>query len=164
MIGKLSSAWSALRIGLGLVALLAGLDKFFHILTDWGAYLGPWAERLLPSGADGFMHVAGAIEIAIGILILAGFARVGGYILAAWMLGIAIALAATGRYFDVAVGAIAMALAAFTLARLAKLRQDSEAFEEALEQAAVRGPLWRLWTERAPVTTERGLDLYRRTP
>ena len=163
MIGKPSSAWSALRIGLGLVALLAGLDKFFDVLTDWSAYLGPWVERVLPVGADTLMPVVGAIEMGIGILILTGFARVGGYILAAWLVAIALALTTTGRSFDVAVGAIAMAIAAFTVARLAKMRQDSEAFEEALEQAAVRGPIWRLWTDRAPVTTERGLDLYRRT-
>jgi hypothetical protein len=116
-----------------------------------------------PVDAETFMHVVGAIEIGIGLLILVGFVRVGGYILTAWLVGIAMALATTGRFFDVAVGAIAMALAAFALARLAKMRQDSEAFDDALQLDAVRGPLWRLWTDRTPVTTERSLDLYRRT-
>jgi hypothetical protein len=34
---------------------LAGLDKFFNVLTDWGVYLSPLAERYLasPSGILG---------------------------------------------------------------------------------------------------------------
>ena len=48
MIGKLSSAWWALRMGSGLAAFLAGLDKFFNILTGWAMYPSPWAGRLLP--------------------------------------------------------------------------------------------------------------------
>ncbi len=34
---NLQSAWWALRIGLGLAAFLAGLDKFFNILDGSGA-------------------------------------------------------------------------------------------------------------------------------
>ena len=37
----LNSAWWALRIGLGLAAFLAGLDKFFNLLTNWTTYLNP---------------------------------------------------------------------------------------------------------------------------
>ena len=38
------SAWWALRIGLALIAFLAGLDKFFNILTDWSMYVSPLAN------------------------------------------------------------------------------------------------------------------------
>ena len=44
----LDSAWWALRIGLGLGPFLAGLDKFFNLLTDWGMYLSPLAEGTCP--------------------------------------------------------------------------------------------------------------------
>ena len=40
-IKKLDSSWWALRVGLGLAAVLAGLDKFFNLLTNWNMYLSP---------------------------------------------------------------------------------------------------------------------------
>src|SRR5262245_3113521 len=42
---KLNSVWWALRVGLGLGPFLAGLDKFFNVLTDWSMYLSPLMER-----------------------------------------------------------------------------------------------------------------------
>jgi hypothetical protein len=51
---KLKSSWWALRISLGLAASLAALDKFFNLLTNWGLYVSPVAERFLPvSGHTG---------------------------------------------------------------------------------------------------------------
>ena len=51
-------------------------------------------------------------------LILAGFTQLGGYIAAIWLLCIAVNLLTSGRYFDIAVRDIALAVSAFTLARL----------------------------------------------
>ena len=48
----LASAWWALRIGMGLGPFLAGLDKFFNVLTDWGMYLSPLATKILPIPAE----------------------------------------------------------------------------------------------------------------
>ena len=129
MNGKLSSAWWALRIGLGLGAFLAGLDKFFGILADWTAYLSPWAERLLPVSAPVFMRLVGVIEMGVGILLLAGFARLGGYVMMGWLLAIAANLVSTGTFFDLAVRDVEMALAAYTLARLTEVRQADAAPE-----------------------------------
>lgn len=131
MIGKLNSAWWALRIGLGLGAFLSGLDKFFNILTDWGMYLSPLAERLLPVSGPVFMRAVGVIEMAVGLLILAGFARLGGYILMAWLVGIVINLVSTGMFFDLAVRDVEIALAAYTLARLTEVRETAGGRENA---------------------------------
>lgn len=114
----LTTPWWALRIVLGAAAFLAGLDKFFNLLTDWAAYLSPLATTLLPMSPTAFMHVVGIIEMIVGAMILAGITRVGGYIAAAWMLCIAVNLVTTGRYFDIAVRDVALAVSAFTLARL----------------------------------------------
>jgi uncharacterized membrane protein YphA (DoxX/SURF4 family) len=141
---KLNSAWWALRIGLGLAAFLAGLDKFFNILTDWGMYLSPMVKELIPVSGDVFMRVVGVIEMAAGLLILAGFARIGGYVVMVWLVGIAISLLTTGRFFDVAVRDVEMALAAYTLARLTEVREASGARED----RPARRWGWRLWTER----------------
>jgi hypothetical protein len=53
---RLATAFWTLRIGLGLGAFLAGLDKFFNILTDWSMYLSPLATRVLPVSATVFMR------------------------------------------------------------------------------------------------------------
>jgi uncharacterized membrane protein YphA (DoxX/SURF4 family) len=115
---RLTTPWWALRIALGAAAFLAGLDKFFNLLADWTAYLSPTAAHLLPVAPSSFMHVAGVVEMAVGAAILTGYTRLGGYVAAAWLISIALNLVATGRYFDVAVRDVVMAIAAFTLARL----------------------------------------------
>lgn len=124
---QLNSAWWALRISLGLAAFLAGLDKFFNILTDWGSYLSPLVKDLIPVSGDVFMHLVGVIEMTVGALILAGFARIGAYVVMVWLLSIAISLLTTGRFFDVVVRDVVMALAAYTLARLAAVREAAGA-------------------------------------
>ena len=150
---KLDSAWWALRIGLGLAAFLAGLDKFFNILTDWAMYVSPTLERALPVSADVFLYVVGAIEMSVGVLILAGFTRVGGYVVMAWLVGIAASLVTTGRFFDVAVRDVEMAIAAYTLARLTEVRDAAAAREHPRSE---RG--WKLWTPRRPLVTGLGLE------
>lgn len=42
---RLNHAWWTLRIGFGLAPLLAGLDKFFNLLTSWEMYLSPAIPR-----------------------------------------------------------------------------------------------------------------------
>lgn len=117
-VNRLVTPWWALRVGLGGAAFLAGLDKFFNILTDWTAYLSPLAAHVLPVSASTFMHAVGVIEMAVGVAILAGLTQIGGYVAAAWLIAIAVNLVTTGRYFDVAVRDVEMAIGAFTLARL----------------------------------------------
>lgn len=115
---RLTTPWWSLRLVLGSAAFLAGLDKYFNVLADWNAYLSPLAAAVLPVSATTFMHVIGVVEMAVGGLILAGYTRLGGYVAAAWLIGIAANLVSSGHYFDVAVRDVAMAVAAFTLARL----------------------------------------------
>lgn len=119
---RLTHAFWALRIGLGLGAFLAGLDKFFNILTDWSMYLSPLATRIVPISATTFMHIVGVVEMIVGLVVLAGFTRLGGYVVMAWLIAIAINLITTGLFYDLAVRDIEIALGAFTLARLSEVR------------------------------------------
>ena len=121
---SLESLYRPLWLTYGLVPLLAGLDKFFNLLTDWPKYLAPWAANLLPVSAQTFMHVVGIIEIAVGLLVLTRWTRIGAWIAAAWLALIAVNLITMGL-FDIAVRDLAMAVGASTLARLAVLRQES---------------------------------------
>jgi len=126
---RLTTPWWALRVGLGAAAFLAGLDKFFNILADWQGYLSPMAAHLLPIGPTAFMHAVGVIEMAVGLAILAGLTQIGGYVAGLWLIGIALNLVTTGRYFDVAVRDVIMAIGAFTLARLTEAGVDAHATE-----------------------------------
>ncbi|HSP15305.1 MAG TPA: hypothetical protein VLV78_11185 [Thermoanaerobaculia bacterium] len=121
---RVNQAFWVLRIGLGLGAFLAGLDKFFNFLADWPMYLSPLATRVLPISAQTFMHMAGVIEMIVGLSILAGFTRIGGYVVMAWLIAIAINLVTTQMFYDIAVRDVEMSLAAFTLARLSEARSQ----------------------------------------
>ena len=135
MDNRLNAPRVALRFGIGLTATLAGLDKFFNLLADWGTYISPLAAHFLPFSTDTFMGIVGVIEFAVGAAILAGWTRLGAYVASAWLLGIAVNLVAAG-FFDVAVRDVVMSIAAFTLARLAEARQEvpSYGFSRGVDQ------------------------------
>lgn len=132
---RLNTPWMALKVGIGLTATLAGMDKFFNLLADWAAYVSPWAAQVLPVSSGTFMGIVGVIEIAVGAAILTGWTRLGAYAASVWLAGIAMNLAAAG-FYDVAVRDVVMSIAAFTLARLTEARQDvpAGAFNSIIEQ------------------------------
>jgi uncharacterized membrane protein YphA (DoxX/SURF4 family) len=103
-----------LRWTYGLVPIVAGIDKFFHFLTDWNKYLAPVVTDLIPLSPTSFMNIVGAVEIFAGILVLAR-PRLGSLVVGLWLIGIAINLVLTGQYYDVAVRDTVMAIGAFCL-------------------------------------------------
>lgn len=121
---KLETARQALRVGLGLGAFAAGLDKFFDLLTTWSMYLSPLAERLLPVGPAVFMRAVGVVEMLVGLAILTRWTRAGALAMAAWLACIAANLAAAGSFWDLVVRDLEVALAAYALARLTEWRAE----------------------------------------
>ena len=106
-----------LTITFGAVPIVAGLDKFTNLLTNWSNYLAPNIRSMLPMDAMAFMKVVGIIEIVAGILV---FVKpvIGAYVVMAWLISIALVLIIGGNYFDVAVRDLVMAIGAFMLAQL----------------------------------------------
>ncbi|HEY0556092.1 MAG TPA: hypothetical protein VGG20_17705 [Thermoanaerobaculia bacterium] len=121
---NLESLYRPLWLTYGLVPLLAGLDKFFNLLTFWPKYLSPTIAGLLPVSAQTFLYAVGVIEIVVGLLVLTRWTRLGAWIAMAWLILIAVNLATLGL-FDIAVRDLAMAVGAYTLARLAEMRQEA---------------------------------------
>ena len=117
MDSRLQTPAQAMRIAIGLMATLAGIDKFFNLLVDWSGYMSPVAAQLLPFSTDVFMGLVGVIEFAVGISILTALPVVGSYVASAWLLLVAVNLT-LGGYCDVAVRDVVLSIAAFTLARL----------------------------------------------
>jgi len=106
-----------MRYTYGLVPIVAGLDKFTNLLTDWKNYIAPSVNNALPFSASTFMAIVGVIEIIAGIIVLIR-PRLGGFIVMAWLIGIALNLLISGHYYDVAVRDLVMAIGAFSLAKL----------------------------------------------
>ncbi len=123
---RLDSARIALKVGLGVGPFLAGLDKFFNLLTDWPHYVSPLFAAMLPMSPQAFMYVVGVIEMAVGIAILTRWTVPASYIAMLWLLCIAINLVTAG-FFDIAVRDVEMAIAAYTLARLTEARSAGAA-------------------------------------
>ena len=114
-------AWQAYQIlhfAFTVAPLLAGLDKFFHLLTNWDNYLAPWIANLSPIGGHNLMLAVGVVEIVAG-LIVALKPKIGAPIVAVWLLGIVVNLLTMGTYFDVALRDFGLSLGAFALWRLA---------------------------------------------
>ncbi|MBB6611583.1 tRNA (5-methylaminomethyl-2-thiouridylate)-methyltransferase [Pontibacter sp. Tf4] len=98
----------------GLVPIVAGLDKFTHLLTDWNKYLAPVVADMLPFSVNTFMSIVGVIEIIAGVLVLIR-PKIGSLVVCLWLVGIALNLLLSGEYFDVAVRDLVMAIGAFSL-------------------------------------------------
>jgi len=121
---RLNSTVTALRIAIGLMAALAGLDKFFNLLTNWEAYVAPIAQRLLPVSVTTFMAAVGVIEFTVGITILLLRPSLGSFVASAWLVLVALNLV-LGSYFDIAVRDVVLAVAAYALARFEQVRETA---------------------------------------
>ena len=110
---------STLKLTFGIVPIVAGLDKFTNLLTNWVDYLGN-NKSMIPFDPMTFMKMVGVIEIIAGILVLVR-PLIGAYVVMAWLICIALQLIIGGNYFDVAVRDLVMAVSAFAMARISKI-------------------------------------------
>ena len=110
-------AYQILHVGFAILPIVAGLDKFFHILVNWDMYLAPFIARLSPISGHNLMMIIGIIEIVAGILV-AIKPRIGAYVVAAWLWGIIINLLLLSGYYDVALRDLGLSLGVLALGRL----------------------------------------------
>jgi hypothetical protein len=110
-------AYRILHFGFTALPIIAGLDKFTHILVNWDMYLAPVFARISPILAHTLMMVIGVIEIIAGILV-AIKPRIGAYVVATWLCGIIINLLLLSGYYDIALRDFGLALGAIALGRL----------------------------------------------
>src|ERR1051326_6550252 len=111
-------AYQLLHFTFVVAPIVAGIDKFLHLLCNWDQYLAPWIANLSPISGHDLMLVAGVIEIAAGILV-ALKPRIFGYVVGLWLWLIIINLLSMGTYFDIALRDFGLSLGAFALSRLA---------------------------------------------
>jgi uncharacterized membrane protein YphA (DoxX/SURF4 family) len=119
---SLKQIQTTLRLSYGVVPILAGLDKFTNLLTNWTDYLSSNISSALPFAPTTFMKIVGIIEIVAGLIVLVR-PLIGAYIVMGWLVCIALQLIIGGHYFDVAVRDLMMAIGAYTLAQLSRITQ-----------------------------------------
>jgi len=99
--------WVVLRVGLGVVILLAGLHKLVAP-DDWGVYLAPLFADRWPVPVDLSMVVFGVSELPFGLALIAGhYTTLSAAVVAVSMLGVLVDLGIlwvqTGAGADVAI-------------------------------------------------------------
>jgi hypothetical protein len=112
-------AFRILQVGFVAAPILAGLDKFFHLLVNWDQYIPPVIARLSPIDGHSLMLIVGVIEIVAGIGV-ALKPRIFAYVVAAWLALIIANLLLIPGYFDVALRDFGLLLAALALGRLSQ--------------------------------------------
>jgi hypothetical protein len=110
-------AYQILHFAFTVAPILAGLDKFFHLLCNWDQYLAPWIARLSPVGGHNLMLAIGGVEVVAGLLV-AVKPKIGAPVVAVWLIGIIINLVSMGTYFDIALRDLGLSLGAWALWRL----------------------------------------------
>ena len=110
-------AYQILRFGFTVAPIVAGLDKFFHLLVNWDQYLPATVNTMTGGHGHQLMLVAGVIEIVAGLGV-AFKPRLFAYVVSAWLLLIIVNLLMIPGYFDVALRDLGLSLGALALARL----------------------------------------------
>jgi uncharacterized membrane protein YphA (DoxX/SURF4 family) len=121
-------------LGFTVAPIVAGLDKFFHLLVNWDNYLAPVVNNILGGHGHAFMLVVGVIEIVAGIGV-AIRPKIFAYVVAAWLAGIILNLLLIPTsnpmpHYDVALRDLGLCLGALALGRLSaavSVRHDGRA-------------------------------------
>ncbi len=112
-------AYQILRFAFTVAPIVAGLDKFLHLLVNWDQYLPSFVNRMVGGHGHELMLAVGVIEIVAGIGV-AIKPRIFAYVVAAWLVLIIANLLMIPGYYDVALRDLGLALGALALARLSQ--------------------------------------------
>src|SRR5829696_7181848 len=112
-------AYQILRLGFTVAPILAGLDKFLHLMVNWDQYLPATVNNILGGRGHEFMYVVGVIEIVAGIGVFLK-PKIFAYVVGAWLVLIIANLLMIPGYYDVALRDLGLALGALALGRLSE--------------------------------------------
>src|SRR5690348_5025665 len=110
-------AYQILHFAFTVARIIAGADKFLHLLTDWDKYLPPMVNNMVGGHGHTLMLAIGVIEIVAGIGVFLK-PKIFAYVVAAWLFLIIVNLLLIPGYFDVALRDLGLMLGALALGRL----------------------------------------------
>jgi hypothetical protein len=112
-------SYQILHLAFTVAPIVAGVDKFFHLLVNWDQYLPSIVNKIVGGHGHELMLAVGVIEVVAGLGV-AFKPRIFAYVVAAWLLLIIANLLMIPGYFDVALRDFGLALGALALARLSQ--------------------------------------------
>lgn len=112
-------AYQILKFGFTVAPIVAGIDKFSHLLVNWDQYLPPVVNNILGGHGHEFMYIVGIIEIVAGIGVFL-MPKIFAYVVSLWLVLIIVNLLMIPGYFDVALRDLGLALGALALGRLSQ--------------------------------------------
>lgn len=121
---QIFNIWLLLRITYGLFFIIAGLDKFFNLIVNWGQYVNPLILENLHINLFTYLTIVAIVEIILGLLVLTKWTKLGAYGIAIWFLLIIVNLLTMFRYFDIAVRDAVLAIGAIVLAKLTEIKDE----------------------------------------
>jgi uncharacterized membrane protein YphA (DoxX/SURF4 family) len=110
-------AYQILRLGFTVAPIIAGLDKFLHLLVNWDQYLPATVNNMVGGHGHELMLVVGVIEVIAGIGVFLK-PKIFAYVVSAWLVLIIANLLMIPGYYDVALRDLGLALGALALGRL----------------------------------------------
>jgi hypothetical protein len=113
-------AYVALWATFVVVPLVFGIDKFTGFITgDWGGYVARWVNNILPGSTAGAVTILGMVEILLAVAVALA-PRIGGDLLAVYLVLAAFSFFAIGGSGMVILGIMAFgsAVCALAMARL----------------------------------------------
>ena len=119
-------AYLALWVTFMGVPLLFGLDRFAGIMNaSWEGLVATWVDDLLPGSTTAAVMTFGVIELVLFALV-AAMPRVGGDLLALWLVLWAINLFTVEGYAWAAMGTLALAACCLAMARMSTSWHEKE--------------------------------------
>ena len=117
---RMHVSYYLLKIIYGIIALVAGLDKFFHFFNASSeGFVSPYVTSLIPLSATHILYCVGIFEIGIAALIFSKCTKWGAYLLMAWYIIIIVNLLSMSDYYMLCLSNAGHAIANFVLAQLA---------------------------------------------
>ena len=130
---RLHISYYLLKIIYGIIALAAGIDKFFHFFSSNAEqFISPYVTALIPLSATHIIYGIAVLEIIIGILILSKYTKWGAYAFMVWYGIIILDLLTLSGFMVLALSNTGHALANFTLAQLATFVEKYSMHEKAV--------------------------------
>lgn len=100
------------------VPLLFGIDRFATFMNpSWDPYVAAWANNILHGNAGYAVAVFGVVELVLAAAV-AVLPRIGGDLLALWLVLMAANMYAIGDYGWAATGTIGLAICCLAMARM----------------------------------------------
>jgi hypothetical protein len=108
------------------VPLVFGIDAFAAYLNEtWETYLATWANDMLPGSASDAVALIGVVTLVLAAAV-AVVPRIGGDLLALWLVLLAINLFAIEGMAWLGVGTVALALCCVAMARMSTAYHHKE--------------------------------------